>query len=310
LHNACPLARTISGAGDILKVQQQSSGVQLAYRDSGSGRPIVLVHGWGVSGALFAPQVDGLAGTYRVIVPDLPGHGASSPFPEDCSFSCLADCLAELISELKPGPVTLVGWSMGAMVSWDLLRRYRQLDIAGLATVDMVPRLLNGPDWSYGLREGEDHHVFDRHLKLMRSDWPAFTDMFMSRIFSGDDGEAKAGLLARAKKVALENDPESMARIWTEMVEQDFNKELPRLDLPALVISGRHSRLYSTPATQWAAGCMPQAKSVEFSRSGHAPSLEEPDEFNRVLSAFVDSIQTSNRAQSVQKPVETGSKSS
>jgi len=291
-----------------LKEHKQSSGVQLAYQDQGSGTPILLVHGWGVSGGLFAPQFDGLSDRYRVIAPDLPGHGLSGPFPEKGRFSVLSDCLAELILELRLASVVLVGWSMGAMVCWDLLRRFPQLDIAGVVTVDMVPRLLNGAEWSYGLRAGEDHHVFDRHLAMMRSDWPAFTDLFISRIFADEATAKKSGLMAMAQKAALGNHPESMERIWMEMVEQDFNEELSGFDLPALVISGQKSRLYKEPASQWVAEIMPQAKTVEFSESGHAPNLEEPEKFNQLLSDFVDSINPSP-AQKLIRPVSAGSQS-
>ena len=273
-----------------MKAYIQSSGVQLAYNDSGSGPAILLIHGWGVSGALFAGQIDSLADRYRVVVPDLPGHGSSGRFPPEASFAFLADSLVELISHLRLGPLCVVGWSMGAMIAWDLLRRFPQLDIAGLVTVDMVPRLLNGPDWRYGLREGPDRHVFDRHLAMMRADWPAFTELFMSRVFAPDDNPRKTQLLALTKKVALMNDPESMANIWQEMVELDFREDLPRFDLPALVISGSRSRLYGPSGCQWVADHMPRGRMLAFAQSGHAPNLEEPEQFNRVLSEFVDSL--------------------
>ncbi|MCJ7558779.1 MAG: alpha/beta hydrolase [Gammaproteobacteria bacterium] len=273
-----------------MKEQIQSSGVHLAYEDVGSGPAILLIHGWGVSGALFAGQVDSLAGRHRILVPDLPGHGSSSRFPPGATFGRLADCVAEFITTVRPGPLCVVGWSMGAMIAWDLLRRFPNIDIAGLVTVDMVPRLLNGPDWSYGLRDGADRHVFDRHLAMMRNEWSAFTEIFMSRILAPGHSPRKEALLALTKKATLKNDPESMASIWEEMVEQDFRADLPALDLPTLVVSGSQSRLYGPRGCQWVANHMPQARMVEFSTSGHAPNLEDPEQFNRVLSEFVDSL--------------------
>ena len=298
----------ITVTGDVLKAIKHSTGVRLAYRDEGSGPPILLVHGWGVSGGLFAPQWEELASRFRLIVPDMPGHGSSGEFPQGSDFELLADCLAELIVELRLQSLCLVGWSMGAMVSWDLLRRYPKLDISGLVTVDMVPRLLNGPDWSYGLRYGEDHHVFDRHLSLMRSNWPAFTDLFMARIFAPGDSAKTRDLLRSAKQIALQNHPESMARIWSQMVEQDFNAQMQDITLPALVLSGKKSRLYSTQATEWVACKMPNATHIEFEQSGHAPNLEEPEKFNQLLSEFVDSINT-GPAQAFIRPVTTGAQS-
>ena len=61
---------------------------------------MVLVHGWGVSGAGFEPQTRELADRFRVVVPDLPGHGDSPPFPEGAPFSLLADSVAALMARL------------------------------------------------------------------------------------------------------------------------------------------------------------------------------------------------------------------
>ena len=284
-----------------------ATGERLAYQDEGRGPPILLIHGWGVSGRLFAPQVAALAGRFRLVVPDMLGHGESNPFTPETQFSRMADSLAGLISHLELRSVCVVGWSMGALVGWDLLRRYPQLDIAGVVTVDMVPRVLNGQGWSLGLREGKDHHVFDRHLALMRSDWPAFAELFISRMFAPGNRATRTDLLEAAKREALRNDPNSMANIWAVMVEQDFTAEVARFDQPSLVLSGSHSSLYGSAAGRWLSEHLPQARWVEFAESGHAPNMEQPEEFNRELSAFVDSLHV-NHATTVNTPVSTGTK--
>jgi pimeloyl-[acyl-carrier protein] methyl ester esterase len=263
-----------------------TNGFRLAYRDQGQGPVMVLVHGWGVSGELFDDQLRDLSDRFRVVVPDLPGHGASSEFPEDAGFSILADSIAQLIGELGLANTCLVGWSLGAMVCWDLLDRYPGLDIIGLVTIDMVPRLLNDSKWVYGLREGTDFHAFDRDIEMILSDWHAYADLLAPRWLGPGAGDALPGLLARVKGAAEANQPACMARIWSLLVEQDFRSALERISVPTLVIMGGRSSLYDVPAGQWIVGHMPIAKLEIFQDSGHAPHLDQPQRFNQQLAEF------------------------
>lgn len=263
-----------------------ADGNQLAYRDQGSGPVMVLVHGWGVSGELFDDQLQGLSDRFRVVVPDLPGHGASSEFATDAEFSSLADAVAELIRQLKLDSACLVGWSLGALVAWDVLNRHRDLKISGLVTIDMVPRVLNDGDWQYGLREGEDYHAFDRDIEMILEDWPAYTDLLAPRWLGLGAGKSLSDLLLRVKAAAQSNQPDSMANIWRLLVEQDLRPALGEIQLPTLVITGGQSALYAVPAGEWLVEHMPSARLEVFEDSGHAPHLDQPQRFNQLLAEF------------------------
>lgn len=276
--------------GNGIRALKRTSDNQLAYRDSGPDADargsILLVHGWGVSGALFEGQLAALAPGFRVVAPDLPGHGDSAAFPRGAGFGWLAESVAALVAELQLREIVLVGWSLGAMVAWDLLLRHPGLPVKKLVTIDMVPRLLNDADWSYGLREGHDHHVFDRNIRWMLDDWAGYTALFVPRIFARGGSARERGLLAQTQGVAQRNNPHNMARIWSLMVEQDFRRDIQQIRVPTLVVSGALSQLYGQPAGDWIVQRMPCAMPVLFGASGHAPHLEEPDTFNRALSAF------------------------
>jgi len=275
------------------------NGHRLAYRDQGQGPAMVLVHGWGVSGELFREQLRELSARFRVVVPDLPGHGASDAIPQQGGFTGMADAIAQLIRKLQLEPVCLVGWSLGALVAWDLLHRHTDLPVSSLVTVDMVPRLLNDAGWKYGLREGTDYHAFDRDLSLMQSDWPAFVEIFTARLSSTQQSSKQlagaqsaadwAALLPAVQAVAMGNRPARMACVWQLMVEQDLRQVLPSLHLPALVIAGGQSALYGTAAGEWVAAQMPNARLEIMDESGHAPHLDQPRLFNRLLAEFAAS---------------------
>lgn len=235
---------------------------------------------------MFDAQVEALSTQFRIVVPDLPGHGASPAFPGGSGFPLLADRLAALVAELRLQNFCLVGWSLGALVAWDLLARHPGIGAERLVTVDMVPRLLNDGDWAFGLRKGADHHVFDRQIELMKTDWAACTALFVPRIFAAANAARRQALIARTKSIALENDPESMAAIWQVMVEQDFRAVLMGLQLPSLVVAGAQSQLYPVTAAEWIAAQMPRAQLAVFGSSGHAPHMEQPEEFNQALADF------------------------
>lgn len=266
-----------------------NNGYRLAYRDCGKGPVMVLVHGWGVSGELFQGQLQGLGDRFRLIVPDLPGHGSSGDLPGDGSFRSLADAIAELIRQLELKPVCLLGWSLGAMVAWDLLHRHADLGPGSLVTVDMVPCLLNDESWRYGLRESADLSSLERNTGFMLSNWSAYAGLVVPRWLS-PAGKASPQLVEDVRQVMLQNDPQSMAKIWVWLEQQDMRQVLPGIRIPALVIAGGKSSLFKPVAAAWVAQQIPGARLEIFEDSGHAPHLDQPHRFNQLLADFSSTI--------------------
>ncbi|MGH8825582.1 MAG: alpha/beta fold hydrolase [Jiangellaceae bacterium] len=99
--------------------------VDLAYEESGTGAPVVLLHAFPLFRAMFAAQVAGLADLARVVVPDLRGFGASpGPGEDEPSIDAMADDVAALLGRLELGPAVVAGVSMGGYVTMAMLRRH------------------------------------------------------------------------------------------------------------------------------------------------------------------------------------------
>jgi pimeloyl-[acyl-carrier protein] methyl ester esterase len=271
----------------------------------GRGKPLVLIHGWGVNGALFEPQLSALASRYRVIVPDLPGHGTSGPVAEGAGLSVLSDAIAELLGHLELKQVCLVGWSLGAMVSWDLLQRHQPEAISRLVCIDMVPCLSNETDFPHGLIEPRGEDVFKKHAQLIKDLWPGYTDKMVPRIFRPDDSDHTRALISWAGRVARRNDPVSLGNVWQAMGKADLRSALAGISIPTLVIAGHHSQLYGAAAGQWVAERIAGAQLVIFEHSGHAPQLEEPERFNQLLAEFAGHV-NANAQHASPPPVHTG----
>jgi (E)-2-((N-methylformamido)methylene)succinate hydrolase len=88
-----------------------------AYVDAGEGEPVVLVHGVGLRLEAWAPQIDSLAETHRVIAVDMPGHGASSPIGPGSGLAAFVDWLRATLDDLGLDSVNLAGHSMGALIA-------------------------------------------------------------------------------------------------------------------------------------------------------------------------------------------------
>ena len=127
-----------------------SDGTRIAYRDEGTGTPLVLLHGLMAHGGFFRAQAD-LAADFRVIAIDLRGHGASARAGERPTVEQLAGDVSELAEALDLSGAIGVGWSMGATVLWHVLSGPAASRFAGSVVVDMTARVRNDAEWDLGL---------------------------------------------------------------------------------------------------------------------------------------------------------------
>ncbi len=269
-----------------MPVVTASDGTAIVHDDIGSGRPLLLVHGWATHAGFFAPQSDGLAGSFRIVAPDQRGHRRSHADGQSPTIPQLADDLRALLDGLDLTGVLAVGWSMGAMVLWRALLDGAASRIAGMVVVDMAPRVLNGTGWELGLRGGHTRRQTAEVVAAMTAEWPAVSPRIARRIFAEGREAENAARIAWAKGEIARNDPQAMASLWESLTAQDFRADLPRLALPTLVAPGSLSRLYGAGTAAFLVDSLPDARLHAFTRSGHAPHLEEPELFNSVLTAF------------------------
>jgi pimeloyl-[acyl-carrier protein] methyl ester esterase len=262
----------------------------LAYADVGGAKaaprePVLLfVHGWAADSTFFRPQLEHFASTHRVIAPDLRGHGGSRGGPRP-DIAGMADDLEALIEGIGLERVAAVGWSMGASVLWELLGRGGGHAIAGLVTIDMSPRILNDVTWRMGLANGFDALDSARAVMRMREDWQTYALRVAANALA--DATAKPDLLDVFTQAFARNNPELMACAWEALGAVDLRDALTRIDIPMLVTHGALSKLYASDASAFVCETAPRATRVTFRHSGHAPHLEEPGRFNRLLNDFV-----------------------
>jgi pimeloyl-ACP methyl ester carboxylesterase len=268
-----------------------NGGGTLEFDDQGSGPVMVFLHGWSLGKEAFAKQRRELSDRYRVVVPDMRGHGNSKKFVEGDGIDTLAGDLEQLLVELDLTDVILVGWSMGALVAWQTVEGPQRGRIRGIVTIDMVPRVLNGDGWQHGLRAGTHLYDIDIDLSKMRDDWRAFTRAYVPMVFASGQAIERRDLIDQMLELVGDNDLESMTNLWHALVHADFVDTVQALDVPTLITYGALSQIYTEDAAAWMDEHIPLSRRVCFDDSGHAPHLEEPEHFNQTLVAFADELE-------------------
>src|SRR6516164_6696109 len=126
-----------------------SDGVQLSYIRQGSGRPIVLIHGWSQCAEEFKHQIEPLSAQYDVIAVDQRSHGESQKVSYGLKISRLSRDLYEFLTELDPSDVALLGHSMGASVIWCYIDLFGPERLSKIILVDQPPFITSNPHWTH-----------------------------------------------------------------------------------------------------------------------------------------------------------------
>lgn len=258
-----------------------SDGARIAYEDEGEGRPLLLLHGLMAHNDFFALQRP-LADRFRLIRPDLRGHGESHA-RTGLEVERLAADMADLAAALDLKDAVVVGWSLGASVLWHLLAGPASHRFAGAVVVDMTPRVENDAQWTLGLTP----EACDARREAIESDFASFATQAGQAIFA-EEGHHHGARWAGAE--FARNDPVAIAALWNSLRQQDFRPLLGGIRQPTLIVHGAHSHLYTRETAEHLAAAIPHSTLITFDRSGHSPHFEQPDLFNRTLTDFADSL--------------------
>ena len=235
--------------GMITVGQENSTSVELYYEDHGSGKPVILIHGYPLNGASWEKQTAALlAAGHRVITYDRRGFGKSSQPTTGYDYDTFAADLHTLVTTLALRDVALVGFSMGGGEVARYLGKYGSAGVRKAGILSGVPPyLLKAPDNP----DGVDISIFNGIETAVRADrYAFFTDFFKN--FYNTDVLLGKGLSEQAVQaswnVAVGSSPTaSLACVRTWYT--DFRKDLPRIDVPTLVMHGDADRILPIAAS-------------------------------------------------------------
>ena len=249
-----------------------ADGRRLAWREAGAGPPLLLLHGWCFSSLVFAEALTAFSPDYRVLAPDLPGHGASDPAADE-SFAALAADLREWLAALALDRIRLLGWSMGGQLALELVASLPPEQVERLLLVAATPRFCAADDWPHGLPEGQVR-ALERQL---RRDYPAALRDFRERMLAGEELPP-----ARCQRIAALIGPppvpaDALAAL-AALGREDQRGRLAALDCPTLVQHGKLDTITLPGAARTLAEEIPGACLELLPGIAHAPFLSRPDE--------------------------------
>ena len=229
--------------------KENSGDIELYYEDHGSGKPVILIHGYPLSGASWEKQVPVLLDAgHRVITYDRRGFGKSSQPTTGYNYDTFAEDLHKLVTQLKLRDFILVGFSMGGGEIARYFGKYGSRGVSSAVIISGVPPyLLKTADNP----EGVDASVFEGIEKAVAADRYSFftaffnnfynTDVFLGKRVSEEVLRASWNVAATASATA------SIACVaaWHE----DFRADLARIDVPTLVIQGDADRILPIAAS-------------------------------------------------------------
>jgi pimeloyl-ACP methyl ester carboxylesterase len=256
--------------------------VDLHYRDAGSGTPLVLLHAFPLSSAMWLAQREGLADISRVVTPDQRGFGGSPLGTDEPSLDHVADDVAALLDGLGLDRVVLGGLSMGGYVAMAFLRRHGDR-VAALVLADTKAGA--DPDAAKQNRE---------RIARLVSDDPA-SSVLVAEVLPTLLGEItvrERPLVAGRTKAFVQAAPPA-AVAWAQRAmaaRPDSFDTLRAVRVPTLVVVGTQDALVPLTEAQAMADAMPGAELEVVDGAGHLTAMEAPEAFNAAVRRLLSRV--------------------
>lgn len=262
-------------------MQIEINGINIDYRDQGTGLPVIFVHAFPLGQAMWDEQVAALRDHCRVITLDLRGFGESG-VPEGLySMDNMASDIRGLMSALDIDKAVLVGLSMGGYIS---LAFYRNYPDAILALVLADTRA------SADTAQGRERRIISAE-KAEREGASAIADDMVPLALAPSTISDQPRVVERMRAMVVANSPRGIAAAQRAMAaRQDSIYMLAAIDFPVLIIVGSEDKLTPVAESEALRDGIPHARLEVIEGAGHLSNLERPEQFNRALIEFIQSL--------------------
>ena len=270
--------------------RENSADIELHYEDHGSGQPVVLIHGYPLSGRAWDKQVPVLLDAgHRVITYDRRGFGQSSQPAVGYDYDTFAADLAALLDHLDLWDAVLVGHSMGTGEVTRFLGAYGSARVAKGVLVSPIPPFLlqtsDNPD-------GVPQSVFDGFVQAAQADMPAWMKGFLDNFYNADTlrGTLVSDQAYQASWNIAVGASATAAVACISTWATDFRADLPKIDIPMLVIQGDADQVLPLDKTgKRLPGLIDDVQLVVIQGGPHAIAWTHADQVNSALLDFLRS---------------------
>lgn len=232
-------------------------------------------------------QLANLREEHRVVAIDPRAYGKSEKVSYGHRLARHAADVRDVMEALDLTDTTLVGWSLAANVLFSYYELFGDARIARMVYIEASPYPKNEPripqeqpSWDIGYATVDAEKTF---IKNYREDPKSVVGGLVDAMFTGP---VSSDIHSKMVREVLQTPAPVAVQIEWEYYNADWRSVVPRVNVPMLVVSGRHSKFYPLEAGKWVADTLPNGHHVVFDNSAHVPFLEEAPQFNSTLRRF------------------------
>jgi 3-oxoadipate enol-lactonase len=263
---------------EIIRVRN----IEIAYDELGHGLPIVLLHGFPLNRSMWQKQAEALSSKYRVILPDLRGHGETSIGEGPIKIDEMARDVAAILDQLNIDRVTIGGLSMGGYVALAFYRQF-PLRVRALILADTRPQA----DSEEGRKNREQ--MADR---VMKEGMTALAEAQIPKLFAASSLKDKPEIVEQVRSMILSTKPKAAAATLKGLaIRQDHTSFLANILPPTLIIVGEEDAITPVADAELMHKEIRGSHLEVIKRAGHVSNLEQPADFNQALLNFLTSLE-------------------
>lgn len=254
---------------------------EIAYWVLGDGPPVLLLHPFPASHEFWLPVADVLASSYRLILPDLRGHGQSGIGEGPATMQKHAADLVRVMDDAEVGRAPIIGVSIGGYVLFEFWRRNRSR-VAALGLCNTKAPADNADARAGRLEAAND--VLDRGTE-------PFLQAMIPRLFGKTSLEARPDLVDGARRMMRQMSPEDIAQVQRGMAERpDSVDTLKTINQPTLLVTGDEDILTGINEAELMRQHIVGSRLKLIPRAGHYSPWEQPAEAATIIRQFLDSL--------------------
>ena len=259
----------------------KSGDAEIVYWTLGDGPPVVLLHPFPAHHEFWLPVAEVLALRYRVILPDLRGHGESEVGEGPASMEKHSADIARVMDDASVGRAPLVGVSIGGYALFEFWRRYRgRVAALGLCNT-------KAPADRPEARAGRLQAATD---VLERGTEP-FIETMLARVLAKTTHENRPDLVDGARRMMLKMSPDDIAQVQRGMADRPNSVEtLKTINVPTLLVTGDEDSLTGVNEAELMRQHIPGSQLRVIPKAGHYSPWEQPEEATRLLRQFLDEL--------------------
>ena len=252
--------------------------IQMAYTDTGMGRPVVLIHGYPFNRSLWTEQVAALSNSYRVIAPDLRGSGETDSSDGPATINLMAEDVAGLLDHLGISRAVIGGLSMGGYV---VLAFYKQFP-------SRVRSLVLADTRAQADTEEAKQTRAQQAEKALSEGMAGIADAMLPKLLTPETVSKRPEVVKRVRDMMLKTKPEGAAAALRGMAErEDQMSLLSKISVPALILVGAEDALTPVTDSEKMHQAIEGSRLVVLENAGHVSNLEQTEKFNEALMGFL-----------------------